>query len=56
MIPTSELVPLIQRERDRQAAASRLAAIAECARRCCTAPAGLLDRVARALRQAPQAC
>jgi hypothetical protein len=56
MNTTIELVSLIQRERLQDAAQSRLARLAECARLCRTAPANLLDRFARILRRTPEFC
>lgn len=55
--PTRELVAALQQDRERSIAQDRLARLARLAARaraCC--PPGLLDRVARALRLAPEAC
>ena len=56
MYPSPELATALQRDRDRQVAKSRLARIAVCARACCAAPTGLLERFLRLARPAPDLC
>jgi uncharacterized protein YciW len=56
MLSSPELVNLIQRERLREADRSRLASIAQFARRCCEAPSSALDRLARSLRRPATQC
>jgi hypothetical protein len=50
MIPTPELIALIQRDRERHIEQDRLASIAMCARACCTPSTA--ERVTRLLRVA----
>lgn len=56
MIPNPDLILSIQRDRAREADASRLARLAVRAWRCCTAPASRLARFARLVRPVPQCC
>jgi hypothetical protein len=56
MYPSPEFAIALQRERDRQVAESRLARIAACARACCAAPAGLLQRIVRVVRPIADSC
>jgi hypothetical protein len=56
LLSSPEMVALVERDRAREAAQSRLARIARLARRCSAAPASFADRIERALRPSTQAC
>ncbi len=50
-----DLITLIRDQQEREIRALHLAAIAQCARRCCT-PAGRFARLTRAFRPTPIDC
>ena len=56
MYPSPELAVALQRDREHQIAESRLSRIAACARACDDAPTGLIERLVRAARPAPEVC
>ena len=56
MVPSPDLVNLIQRDRERDADASRLARLAATLGRCCAAPRGVVARIVDLFRAAPQCC
>ena len=54
MNPTIDLVALVQRDREREIQHGRNARLVACQRACCSE--SRIDRLARALRVAPQSC
>lgn len=56
MYPTPEFIAVIRDERQRRTHADRLAAIAQCARDCCTASTTLFERLSRVVRGTPTSC